>query len=99
MKGNWQKALSNCTFKVWLRVQFVNTVTFKVSIYRIKNQEIGEARQQRQFSYIFLLCRKNNVKSTGDIKGFGVLRYEDQAKIKEKIASGGVVKTGKGNFM
>ncbi|XP_063692557.1 poly [ADP-ribose] polymerase 1-like [Bolinopsis microptera] len=40
--------------------------------------------------------RKNSVKSTGDIKGFGTLRYEDQAKIKEKIGGGGVASTGKG---
>ena len=46
--------------------------------------------------YDFILIRKNKVKSTGDIKGFGVLRYEDQAKIKQKIAEGGVASTGKG---
>eukprot|EP00116_Pleurobrachia_bachei_P003904 sb/3464166/ len=38
--------------------------------------------------------RKQAIKSTGDIKGFGTLRFEDQTKIKEKV--GGLVKTGKG---
>ena len=47
----------------------------------------------------FILIRKNKVKSTGDIKGFGVLRYEDQAKIKQKIAEGGVASTGKGTHL
>ena len=49
-------------------------------------------------SSILFLRRKNSVKSTGDIKGFGTLRYEDQAKIKEKIGGGGVASTGKGDF-
>ena len=38
--------------------------------------------------------RKQAIKSTGDIKGFGTLRFDDQTRIKEKI--GGLVKTGKG---
>ena len=47
----------------------------------------------------FKQFRKNHVKSTGDIKGFGILRYEDQSKIKEKISSGGVANTGTGFFI
>lgn len=48
------------------------------------------------WSHFACFFRKHKVKTTGDIKGYGTLRYEDQTKIDSKVSAGGVIAAGKG---